>query len=174
LGRLHTTTCGSKLSSSCSSPSRSLERTSSPERSSRTARMMVLEYTERTSSKATKTLMRGVRRTSVVGCSSLMAMRHPTGARGSARLPYGISFLLLGRCEQRADFSERRQHEVRRISLPKLFGKEPEASRTCVFVAKRRLICYTSVSPRGLRGPDSGLVPNFQTVSPRTPLNKGI
>jgi hypothetical protein len=26
--------------------------------------------------------------------------------------------------------------------------------------------------PGGPRGPDSGLIPNFQTVSPRTPVNR--
>src|SRR5918995_316467 len=46
LGRLHTTTCGAKLSSSCSSSSRPLERTLSPVRSSRMARAMVSAYTE--------------------------------------------------------------------------------------------------------------------------------
>jgi hypothetical protein len=36
------------------------------------------------------------------------------------------------------NFGERCQHEVRKITLPKLFGKWPEASRPCFFDSRKR------------------------------------
>jgi hypothetical protein len=45
-----------------------------------------------------------------------------------------------------------------------------KASRPCVFGPKRRPSECSSPPPGGPRGPDSGLIPIFQTVSPRTPV----
>ena len=66
---------------------------------------------------------------------------------------------------------ELRLGEVRRIYLPKLFGKEPKTSRACFFGGERRLIGVLSTpswSPSELR---FGMHPIFQTVSPSTRVN---
>src|SRR5215204_3321524 len=87
------------------------------------ARAMTREYAERTSSKATNTLIfGGVRWLAVVGSVSV-AMRHLTGASGPAHPSYGSSSprpngptYVPGRiCV--ANFLELRKSEVQRIPL---------------------------------------------------------
>src|SRR5918992_3889796 len=66
-----------------------------------------------------------------------------------------------------------RGSELPRIPLPKLFGKYLKASRAHFFGAKWRPMVLPRTPLGRFRSPDSGPVPNFQTVSPRTPVNKG-
>src|SRR5918992_2073944 len=58
-----------------------------------------------------------------------------------------------------------RGSELPRIPLPKLFGKYLKASRAHFFGAKRRPMVLPRTPLGRFRSPDSGPVPNFQTVS---------
>jgi hypothetical protein len=61
--------------------------------------------------------------------------------------------------------------QLPRIYLPKLFGKWPQASRACSFGGNKWPIWAPRRILAAFGTPISGLIPIFQTVSPRTPVN---